>query len=201
MSEFLAFAAIVLPEMIVGTGICVVLLAGMGGGEHGREAAYLLAVATLAAAAWATLTGEAGEVAAIPGGAFVVDPIARVLKLFVFGTVAAVLVYSRAYMRWRHLEAGEFYVLVMFALLGILVMISAGSFLVIYLGVETLAPGPWLGHPGAHGTGDVGDAGHRADGLGSVRGGGAGHLAAGGAATGCAVRVDRRGRSTPRRKH
>jgi NADH-quinone oxidoreductase subunit N len=39
----------------------------------------------------------------------------------------------------RNLDKGEFYLLVMFATLGMMVMISASHFLTIYLGLELLA--------------------------------------------------------------
>lgn len=138
MSEFLNFAAVALPEIIVGMGICIVLLAGMGGGHRAGEVSYLLALATLVVASWATVS-DGWATLTMPGGAFVVDPIARVLKLFVFGIVAVVLVYARAHARGRRIEAGEYYVLALFGLLGIMVMISAASFLTMYLGLETLA--------------------------------------------------------------
>jgi NADH-quinone oxidoreductase subunit N len=54
--------------------------------------------------------------------------------------VALTLVYGREYMQTRDmLRGGEFYVLVLFALLGQMVMISAGNFLTIYLGLELMS--------------------------------------------------------------
>ena len=78
-----------------------------------------------------------------PGGAFyIVDPLARLLKYFVFALVAVVfvLVFAQSDVPGRvGFESGEFLVLSLFSLLGILVMISAGSFLVMYLGLESLS--------------------------------------------------------------
>jgi NADH-quinone oxidoreductase subunit N len=48
-------------------------------------------------------------------------------------------VYSSAYLRNRNLWVGEYYVLMLFALLGIMIMISANGFLTLYLGLELLA--------------------------------------------------------------
>ena len=53
--------------------------------------------------------------------------------------VAVSLLYSRHYLETRGLLKGEYYVLVLTALLGIFVMISAGSLLTMYIGVELLA--------------------------------------------------------------
>lgn len=135
----LQFLTLALPETIVGAGICVVLLAGLFAGERSRDVTYLLSLTTLAGAAWACLQLAGGDTAFMSGGAFIVDPLARSLKLFALAGVAVVLVYARGYMVGRTLDAGEFFVLVLFALLGILVMISASSFLMMYLGLETLS--------------------------------------------------------------
>ena len=138
-NEFLALYAAAVPEMIVGAGICIVLLAGLFAGARSREVVYLLAMATLVAGAWAVGAGDPAGTMEMPGGALVLDPLARLLKLFVFAVAAVVFVYSRTYLRERALDAADFYVLSLFAILGVMVMISAASFLTMYLGLETLS--------------------------------------------------------------
>jgi NADH-quinone oxidoreductase subunit N len=138
-ATFMDFLAAAMPESVVGLGICVVLLAGLFAGRRNGEVCYVLCLATLVAAAWATGTVGEGGILTMPGGAFVVDPLARLLKLFALAVMAVVLVYSRAYLRERRIEAGEFYLLALFALLGVLVMTSSASFLTMYLGLETLS--------------------------------------------------------------
>jgi NADH-quinone oxidoreductase subunit N len=59
--------------------------------------------------------------------------------VFVFLVTAMVFIYSRDYLRERDLYHGEFYVLGLFAVLGMMIMISAHSFLTIYLGLELLS--------------------------------------------------------------
>src|SRR5664279_5256863 len=54
-------------------------------------------------------------------------------------TVVLTLVYSRSYLAARGLFRGETFVLMMFALLGIMVMISAGNLLTLYLGLELMS--------------------------------------------------------------
>ena len=71
---------------------------------------------------------------------FVLDLMADVLKLFLYIAVFVVMVYSRAYIIDRpQMNKGEYYVLALFATLGMLVMISANHFLTIYLGIELLS--------------------------------------------------------------
>src|SRR5207253_4014332 len=62
-----------------------------------------------------------------------------VLKLAGFLLVAVALLYSRTYLENRSILRGEYYVLALTALLGIFVLVSAGSLLTVYLGVELLA--------------------------------------------------------------
>ncbi len=138
-TDLAGFVAAALPEIVVGVGICVVLLAGLFTGERFREIPYLLAMATLLAAAAAVEGTAWNQSLRTPGGAFLMDPIARVLKLFVLAVVGAVFVYARSFLHARRLPGGDFYLLGLFALLGIMVMASAASFLTMYLGLETLA--------------------------------------------------------------
>ena len=69
-------------------------------------------------------------------GMFVDDPMADILKILVYITVSAVLVYSRSYIFVRGMLSGEFFSLALFATLGMMVMISASHFLTLYLGLE-----------------------------------------------------------------
>ena len=61
------------------------------------------------------------------------------LKIAVVGFVAVACVYARGYLQANALHKGEFYVLALFGLLGMMIMISANSLLTMYLGLETLA--------------------------------------------------------------
>jgi NADH-quinone oxidoreductase subunit N len=53
--------------------------------------------------------------------------------------VSAALVYSRQYLADRGLLRGEFVTLLLFSLLGMMVMISAASFLTLFLGLELMS--------------------------------------------------------------
>jgi NADH-quinone oxidoreductase subunit N len=70
---------------------------------------------------------------------FVDDRLSDLLKVFVYLSVAAILVYSRVYARSRQLYRGEFFSLSLFATLGMMVMISASHFLTLYLGLELMS--------------------------------------------------------------
>ena len=63
----------------------------------------------------------------------------RVLKLFGYVAVARIAVFARVLAAPWACSKGEYFVLALFALLGIMVMVSAGSLVTVYLGVELLA--------------------------------------------------------------
>ncbi|HUW00686.1 MAG TPA: NADH-quinone oxidoreductase subunit NuoN, partial [Gallionella sp.] len=70
---------------------------------------------------------------------FVDDLMSDVLKLLTYLSVSMMLVYSRQYLTVRDLFSGEFMVLTLFATLGMMVMISANTFITMYLGLELLS--------------------------------------------------------------
>jgi len=107
--------------------------------DRQRIVTYVLSMLTLAGAAWFTAHFSASERTYSLGGFFVSDPMGDVLKLFAYGATAVSFLYSRDYLIRRGLFKGEYFILALFALLGIMVMISAGSLLTIYLGVELLS--------------------------------------------------------------
>ena len=85
------------------------------------------------------LWNQSGTEGALFGGAFVVDAMSTTLKLWVVVIVAGVLAYSTTYLRDRSLLKGEYYDLATTGLLDMMIMISAGSMLVAYLGLEMLS--------------------------------------------------------------
>ena len=99
---------------------------------HGLAIASLVLVGVLVAAGW----GGQGTVLA---GMFVRDNMADVLKAGTCLVSAVALVYAWPFLRERGLYKGEVPVLVMFAVAGMMLLISAGSLVMVYLGLEMLA--------------------------------------------------------------
>lgn len=118
---------------------CVLLLVDILAGKGRRWLVYLLAQLTLAGCFGITLFTFDGQGATTFSNMFIDDMLADFLKLVLYPAVAVMLVYSRGYLAARNLDRGEFFVLVLFATLGMMVMISASHFLTIYLGLEMLA--------------------------------------------------------------
>ena len=126
-------------EIFVLTAACAILVIDLFLSERSRWITYVLSLLTLAGAAYMTVRyGVQGRVSAFDG-MYIADPMGDVLKLFSYGTVAVAFLYSREYLQRRGLFRGEYFILGLVALLGVMVMISAGSLLTVYLGVELLS--------------------------------------------------------------
>jgi NADH-quinone oxidoreductase subunit N len=130
-----------LPEVVLLAGACAVMIADLHVKDPGRRATFWLAQAVLLACLLSTcfvLWGAGAKRFVLFEGLFVSDLMGHVLKIVSYGAVSAALVYSRQYLVDRGLMRGEFVSLMLFSLLGMMVMISANSFLTIYLGLELM---------------------------------------------------------------
>ncbi len=126
-------------EMFLAGAICVVLLVDVFLSNRTRWVTYALSLLALAGCAWMTVRYGVTERVTAFDGMYVADPMGDLLKLFSYGTVAVAFMYSREYLQRRGLFKGEYFVLGLVALLGIMVMISAGNLLTVYLGLELLS--------------------------------------------------------------
>jgi NADH-quinone oxidoreductase subunit N len=129
-----------LPEIYLTAAICVLLLADVFAGEKRRNLAPTLTLIILAGGAAVTAYYANVQVRTLLfGDSYVTDPLAVLLKLFGFMTMAVALLYSREYLERRGMMRGEYYVLALTSLLGIFVMVSANSLLTVYIGVELMS--------------------------------------------------------------
>jgi NADH-quinone oxidoreductase subunit N len=131
------------PEIFLLAMACVILIADLFVSDEHRGVTYnltQLALAGCAVVTWMTAAYlNTGEPVHTFSGMFVSDLMSDVLKLITYFGVMAILVYSRDYIAQRGMFRGEFFALVMFATLGMMVMISANSLLTLYLGLELLS--------------------------------------------------------------
>ncbi len=126
-------------EIFMIAAICVILLIDVFLSDRSRWVTYALSLLALVGVACVTLVNATDARVSAFDGSFVADPMGDVLKLFSYGTVAVAFMYSREYLQRRGLFKGEYFILGLSALLGIMVMTSAGSLLTVYLGVELLS--------------------------------------------------------------
>ena len=126
------------PELFLLAASCAILVIDLFLSQENRFYTYGLSLLTLVATI-ALILASGGEKAVLLHGAFVRDAMGDLLKVALLSVAIFAFLYSRTYLKQRQLFRGEFYVLSMLALLGMMVMISAGGFLSLYLGLELLA--------------------------------------------------------------
>ena len=142
MTHTLTLASIMpaLPEIYFTVAICLVLLVDVFAGASARRITPTLTLLVIAIGAALTLSyAQVQGTVEIFSGMYLADPLATVLKLFTMLFVAVALLYSRHYLEARGILKGEYYVLALTAMLGIFVIISAGSLLTLYMGIELLS--------------------------------------------------------------
>ncbi len=131
-----------LPEMLLLAGTCAIMIADLYVKDEGRRVSAGLAQVVLALCAAATLFviwASGGATYYLFNGLFVADSLSHLLKLVCYLAVSVALVYSRSYLAERGMLRGEFISLLLFALLGMMVLISANSFLTLFLGLELMS--------------------------------------------------------------
>ena len=127
------------PEITLLTLICVVLIVDLFISDEQRVATFWLSIGALVLTAWVILATPPQGSVLLFDGSYVSDPMSQLLKLAATGIVAVGFLYSRDYLRQNELLRGEYFLLGLFGLLGMMIMISANSLLTMYLGLETLS--------------------------------------------------------------
>ena len=127
-----------LPELVVIGGAFALLILDLFISNRHKVWTHFLSVAILAVA-FALLLGGVGGQGEAFHGMFIRDNAADVMKTVVVLVSGLTLVYGWSYLRERSLYQGEIAVLVLFATAGMMILVSAGSLLMVYLGLELLA--------------------------------------------------------------
>jgi NADH-quinone oxidoreductase subunit N len=128
------------PEIFLATMALAILMIDLLVKDSRRTVTFALTQLTLIGCAAIQFATSTGEITYTFSNMFVDDLMSDLLKLFLYMTVIIVMFYSRGYVIDREsMNKGEYYVLALFATLGMMVMISANHFLTIYIGLELLS--------------------------------------------------------------
>jgi NADH-quinone oxidoreductase subunit N len=127
-----------LPEAYLTGAICVLLLLDAFISERQRAAVHWLTLLVLGVTALLVISGQMQGTASAFGGMYLRDPLAEILKLAAIVVTAIVFLLARPYIEDRRIAFGEFHTLTLFALLGVMLLVSAGSLIMVYLGLELL---------------------------------------------------------------
>nr|WP_166176385.1 NADH-quinone oxidoreductase subunit NuoN [Altererythrobacter segetis] len=135
-----ASLSLIAPEILLSvSGLVLLLVAGWAGDKASRWislAACAILAACFALTAPAVCGGAMGAGADAFGGLFVADAFAGFAKLMIYAAAGAVLLIAPPYFEQYRLMRAEFPVLVLFAVLGMNVMVSATDLMTLYIGLE-----------------------------------------------------------------
>ncbi len=129
----------ILPELVILVTACTVLIADLYTRDDQKQSNHNLTIIGLVLALMAV--GVVGG--SVPTEAFsqsfIRDPMSDLLKGAILVVSLLTFIYAKDYMRDREMWVGEYHVLLLFAVLGMLIMVSANGFLTLYLGLELLS--------------------------------------------------------------
>ncbi|WP_099823779.1 NADH-quinone oxidoreductase subunit NuoN [Oceaniglobus indicus] len=125
----------VLPEFLLATYALAILMIAVYGSKDrmGPFLTWATAVVLAVCGAWIALRGGTNVGFS---GMFLDDGYSRFAKAMILFSSAAVLLMSEGYMTRRNLLCFEYPVLVVLAVVGMMVMVSAGDLMVLYMGLE-----------------------------------------------------------------
>ncbi len=129
----------ILPELVILVTACTVLIADLYTRDDQKQTNHRLTIVGLLAALFAVgLVGGPVPTEAF-SESFIRDPMSDLLKGAILIVSLLTFIYAKDYMRDREMWVGEYHVLLLFAVLGMLIMVSANGFLTLYLGLELLS--------------------------------------------------------------
>lgn len=130
---------LILPEIFLLSAIVVILLLDLFLSKPFKQITYYLTQFSLLITGILSfnLIGHTDTV--IFSNSFVLDDMASVFKVMMAGATMVAMVYSRHYLMQHQLFRGEYFVLVLLSVLGMMVMVSGYSLLTLYLGLEILS--------------------------------------------------------------
>jgi NADH-quinone oxidoreductase subunit N len=126
------------PEIIIIVGACVLLMIAPVRGRRFGPLLFWSSLATVIAAAAATFA-LAGEPRLVYSGMFVVDDFSVFFKAVFYLATGLCVLMSPRYLEEEDIARGEYYVLLLFALSGMMIMASGLDLLSIYVGMELQA--------------------------------------------------------------
>src|SRR5471030_3212324 len=128
----------VLPELVLAAGAMVLLMLGAYRGAQTTSLVTGLAVCLLVLTGVIELWLPAGKLTTFSGG-FIVDDFARFLKILALIGSVATLVLSTEFLGDPSRRIFEYSILVLLSTLGMMVLISAGDLIMLYLGLELMS--------------------------------------------------------------
>ncbi|HEY9111101.1 MAG TPA: NADH-quinone oxidoreductase subunit NuoN [Rhodanobacteraceae bacterium] len=127
---------VILPELYLTAAACLVLLFDVFLKDDQRDATHWVAIIVMLVAIFLVIQGQPPQTVTAFGGMFVRDQMAAILKVTVLIATILMFVMARPWLKDRKLFMGEFYSLSIFSVLGVMLLVSAGNLLTVFLGLE-----------------------------------------------------------------
>src|SRR3984957_14820529 len=128
----------VLPELVLAVGAMALLMVGAYRGVQTTGLVTGLALALLVIVGLLELMLPAGKLTTF-NGSFIVDDFARFMKILSLIGSAATLVLSMEFLADPSRRIFEYSILVLLSTLGMMILISAGDLIMLYLGLELMS--------------------------------------------------------------
>jgi NADH-quinone oxidoreductase subunit N len=128
----------VLPELVLAVGAMALLMVGAYQGIRATGLIVGLALVLLVIVGVLELTLPAGKLVTF-NGSFIVDDFARFLKILALIGSGATLILSTEFLADPSRRIFEYAILVLLSTLGMMVLISAGDLIMLYLGLELMS--------------------------------------------------------------
>jgi NADH-quinone oxidoreductase subunit N len=131
----------ILPEIVISSMACIILLVDLFINENKKILIYYLSQITLIISALCLfyLYTNNSDKHILFYGAFVFDYFSVLLKYSIILISLVIFLYSKIYLKYLNIFKGEYFVLCLLSILGMMIMISSGNFLSLYLGLELLS--------------------------------------------------------------
>jgi NADH-quinone oxidoreductase subunit N len=127
-----------LPEVVLAVGAMVLLLAGTFRASRKTTAIDVAAILLLIAAGCIVVLLPGGRLVSF-GGSFVLDDFARFLKVLALAGSATAILMSFGYLAVESQARFEYSVLILLSTTGMMMLISAGDLIALYLGLELMS--------------------------------------------------------------
>lgn len=131
--------ALALPEIFLLVMACLILVIDVYLPADKRNFTYVLTQLSLIVTLLLIVSDPVQTSSLAFNDLFVRDTMADALKSFILIISFGVFVYSREYLIDRNIFKGEFFVLSLFSIAGMMLMVSANNMLMLYLGLELLS--------------------------------------------------------------
>lgn len=124
------------PEIWLITSISIIILIDLFFSQYSRWLTYILCQIALLSTLYPVTQLITAETQTLFANSYVIDSISILLKIALLTMGIFVLIYSRKYAFEQEIERSEYFILMLFSILGAFILVSSLNFLTLYLGLE-----------------------------------------------------------------